>query len=117
MRPIFESDIRLFVVAHVENNVLCGADGQLALALLGDFAFQREVGLLCRMQVAVRMGDSVGARLPYRERPHTEKQNDSEAAARSSHGVVAPGGPFSKPNVGLDTNATPVWLSVAVPVY
>jgi hypothetical protein len=53
------------------------------------------------MQVAVRTGNSVGARLPYRERPHPEKQNESEAAARSSHGVVAPG-PISKPNVGLE---------------
>jgi hypothetical protein len=45
LRSIFEPGIRLIVVAHVENDVLLGANGQLALTLLGDFAFQREVGL------------------------------------------------------------------------
>src|ERR1700722_20068115 len=74
----------------MENDVLFGADGQLALDLLGDFAFQREVGLrlLRRMQVAVRTADSISMRLPHRERPHTEKQHESEAAARYNHDVV-----------------------------
>jgi hypothetical protein len=40
---IFDPDIRVFIVAHVENNVFLRADGELATTFLGNIPYKVKV--------------------------------------------------------------------------